>query len=780
MNETQEKSLCFELLNLVEKIPEEYWFFGGATCFFHNVIKRFEKTSKKNLLKILSLFQDNRFKEREKMLESMRKFFSEDCEKERFLTQLINYFSWNKPIASLKGVGSFLSREFEKLKINTVEDLIFHFPHRYLDRRKVLAIREVKVGEEVTVVGTVKETGKKQVKKNLSLIYVTLFDETGYITGVWFNQDYLVNILKEGVKVALSGKVAFRYGRLQMENPFFDILDEEEVRGLNTGRIVPIHRATAKLSPARLRRLVREVLSYADVFEVLPADILSKYKFFSRKRSLLAMHFPETEGELKRARERLAYEELFFLELGLALKKRRAKRKKKWQKYVVEGNLLRSFFSSLPFELTEEQKKVVKEVVEDLKSPYPMNRLLQGEVGSGKTIVAVVAMLIACQSGYQATLMAPTEVLAWQHYEKVRNYLGDLPVKVVILTGSISNKEKDEIRKEIKEGEVDIVIGTHSLVREEVSFKSLALAVIDEQHRFGVWQRVKLREKGMSTDVLVMTATPIPRTLSLTLYGDLDVSAIKSLPPGRSRENTVTVVLDKKHRNWAYKKIREEVKKGHQAYVICPLIEESDKLRVRAVIQEAKRLKESVFPDLRVEILHGKRKHQEKEEVMKKFALGKLDILISTTVVEVGIDVSNATVMLIEDADRFGLSQLHQLRGRIGRGKFKSYCILFGDPTTDEGRKRLEVFSKISDGFKLAEEDLKIRGEGEIFGTRQSGLTDLRIAELTRDFPVLLKARKDAFDFVEKNSDLSSPDTYFIFIELKRRFEKDLDWLSYG
>jgi ATP-dependent DNA helicase RecG len=375
--------------------------------------------------------------------------------------------------------------------------------------------------------------------------------------------------------------------------------------------------------------------------------------------------------------------------------------------------------------------------------------------------------------------MTPTEVLAWQHYEKVKNYLRDLPVKVAILTGSISNKEKEEIREKIKKGEVDIVVGTHSLLREEVSFKSLALVVIDEQHRFGVWQRVKLREKGESTDVLVMTATPIPRTLSLTLYGDLDVSIIRSLPPGRSRENTVTVVLDKKHRQWAYKKIREEVEKGHQAYIICPLIEESDKLRVKAVNQEARRLRERVFPDLRVEILHGRRKHQEKEEIMRKFASGELDILISTTVIEVGIDVPNATVMLIEDADRFGLSQLHQLRGRIGRGKFKSYCILFGDPTTEEGKKRLEVFSRISDGFKLAEEDLKIRGEGEIFGIRQSGITDLKVAELVRDFPLLLRARKDAFELVEKN-DLTSPDKYFLFMELKRRFEKSLDWLSYG
>ncbi len=754
-NKLREKSLCFELLDLVEKIPESY-FFGGSP-FFGNLSEA---------VKELKELKVGKGKE-------------EECEKKRLLNQLENYFFWKKPISSIKGVGSFLSREFGKLKIKTVEDLIFHFPHRYLDRRKILPIKGVKVGEEVTVVGTVKETKKRQIKKNLSLIYVTLFDETGYITGVWFNQDYLLNILKEGVKIALSGRVAFKYGRLQMENPFFDILEEEEVRGLNTGRIVPIHRATAKISPARLRRLVREALFHADVFEILPSHILSKYKFFSRKRSLLAIHFPETENELKKARERLVYEELFFLELGLALRKKRVKREKKWQRYSIEGSLIKDFFTSLSFELTREQKKVVKEIIEDLKSPFPMNRLLQGEVGSGKTVVAVVAMLIACQSGYQAALMAPTEVLTWQHYQKVKNYLRDLPVKVAILTGSISNKEKEEIREKIKRGEVDIVVGTHSLLREEVSFKSLALVVIDEQHRFGVWQRVKLREKGESTDVLVMTATPIPRTLSLTLYGDLDVSIIRGLPPGRSRENTVTVVLDKKHRQWAYKKIREEIEKGHQAYIICPLIEESDKLRVRAVNQEAKRLREKVFSDLRVEILHGRRKYQEKEEIMRKFALGELNILISTTVIEVGIDVPNATVMLIEDADRFGLSQLHQLRGRIGRGKFKSYCILFGDPTTEEGKKRLEVFSRVSDGFKLAEEDLKIRGEGEIFGTRQSGITDLKAAELGRDFPLLLRARKDAFELVERN-DLTSPDKYFLFLELRRRFEKSLDWLSYG
>lgn len=692
--------------------------------------------------------------------------------------QVLNYLAWSNSVEVLKKVGRKTKYHLKKLKIEKVEDLLFHFPHRYLDLRRVVKINEVKVGGEVTVVGEVKEVTRRLTKKRFKLIQVAIFDGTGYLKGVWFNQDYIATIFKEGMRVAFGGRVTFRYGQLQIENPLFDILGEEK-EGFHTGRLLPIYPATSSLSPHRLRKLLSEARPFMKVPEIFPAWLRQRFGFVSRTQAFLGIHFPQSVEEVAEAKRRLLFEELFLIQLGLAMRKKRMEIKEKGYAHQVKGQLLNDFIQGLPFELTTDQKRALEEIKRDMSAKKPMNRLVQGEVGSGKTVLAAAAMVIAAQAGFQAAMMAPTEILAVQHLRRISQFLKHLPLKVALLIGSTSAKEREKLLPAIASGEINVVVGTHALIQEKVKFKRMSLVVIDEQHRFGVWQRFRLKEKGTFPDMLVMTATPIPRTLSLTLYGDLDISIIRELPQGRKiAENVKTVLCQtQKRRNWAYEKVREEVEKGHQAYIICPLIEESDKLEAKAVLEEAERLKNQVFLDLRVGILFGKMKPQEKDEVMMSFAQGELDVLISTTVIEVGIDVPNATVMLIENADRFGLTQLHQLRGRIGRGGYPSYCILFGKPKTEEGKKRLKAMEKITDGFRLAEEDLMIRGEGEIFGARQAGFPDLKIARLTRDVEVLVEARKVAFELIEKDLELTQPVNALLKWEVKRRFSDKLDWL---
>ncbi len=694
-------------------------------------------------------------------------------------------------VDKVKFVGKKVASELKKLKIETVEDLLSHYPYKYLDRRNLQSIGELKVGEEATVVGVVKDIRKKIIRKNLRILQIGIYDGTGYLFGIWFNQDYIGNILRVGTRVALSGKVDYRYRRLQMESPFYDVLKEAkdfEDEWLNTARIIPIYPATAQLSAGRLRRIVREALKQARVVDPLPLSLKLKQDFPNRNEALREIHFPSNEENLRKARNRLLFEELFYIQMALALRRKRIKEESKGIKHQVEGALLNKFLKNLSFDLTSDQKKVLAEIKKDMSSSRPMNRLLQGEVGSGKTVIAVTSMVIAVQSGYQVAMMVPTEVLAVQHEQRINNFLKGLGIKVSLLIGSLPLREKERVQKEISEGKIDVVLGTHALIQEGINFKNLGLVIIDEQHRFGLRQRIMLKEKGNRRDgklerpdVLIMTATPIPRTFALTLYGDLDISTIRELPTNRDIYKQIeTIVCDKKHRPWAYRKIREEVKKGRQAYIICPLIEESEKIEAKAVVKEAKRLKNDVFPDLRVGILHSKMKTQEKEKVMKDFRQGELDILISTTVIEVGIDIPNTTVMVIENADRFGLSQLHQLRGRIGRGKYKSYSILFSDPTTEEGKLRMEAIQKIKDGFKLAEEDLKIRGEGQIFGLRQSGLPDLKLAKLTRDLDVLIKAREEAFRIINEDPNLQSESNQLLLFEIRRKFAHSVDWLFHA
>ncbi|MFZ3062254.1 MAG: ATP-dependent DNA helicase RecG [Actinomycetota bacterium] len=696
----------------------------------------------------------------------------------------------------VSGVGPKLALTLNKLGIETAEDLLYYFPRRYLDRSKLLPISGVKEGEEVTVVGVVNEVRKsRSPRRRVRILSVGIFDGTGYLYGVWFNQDFHAQRLREGVEVVFSGKVTFSYGQLQMINPSYDILGEADAISrdtVHTARIIPIYPATSTLSSNMIRRLTKNLLdSQPEISDPLPATLRDKYGYFPLQTALYQAHFPDDDISTKRARERLVFDELFTLELGLVLRKRRLEKDERGIQHKTAGLLLDKFFEKLPFSLTESQKRVIREIQEDMARQSPMHRLLQGEVGSGKTVVAVAALLTTVSNGYQGAIMAPTEVLAEQHLLKIGDIL-PRGVRVALLTGSTPPKLAEELKVRIKRGEIDIAIGTHALIQEGVKFEKLGLAVVDEQHRFGVRQRINLREKGPASDgtgpassgaselpdVLVMTATPIPRTIALTLYGDLDISVLDELPAGR--KEIETIVAYQRHRDDAYDLIRQQVRMGRQAYIVCPLIDESDKLQVKAAVKEAERLKEEVFPDLRVALLHGQMKSAEKEKIMADFRRGDLDILITTTVIEVGIDVPNVTVMLIEDADRFGLSQLHQLRGRIGRGEHKSFCILFADPTTEEAKERMRAIANSKDGFALAEEDLRIRGEGQLFGPRQSGLPDLKIAKLLRDMPVLVKAREEAFRIIEKDPLLRAPENSLLLEEVRKKFTGNIEWLFSG
>jgi len=696
-----------------------------------------------------------------------------------------NQVNLRKNVQYQKHVGEATAKKLKQLKVETVGDLLYHFPFRYLDTSALKKISEVREGEDATVIGIVRAVRKFRSKRGVRVLNIGIYDGTAYLYGVWFNQDYIAENLEEGKKVAFSGKVEYRFGQLQIEKPFYDIIDDETDVAhdtVHTNRIIPFHPATQNLSASRLRRIIKHLVDTETEFpEPLPVSIRDEFNYLSKSLALREIHFPSSMKLYKKARMRLVFEELFLIQVGLAIRKANFQRQTKGIQHKISNLLLDEFCSSLPFELTADQKKVVAEIQDDMAGPKPMNRLLQGEVGSGKTIVALMTILTTVENGFQGAIMAPTEVLAEQHFRKIMGFLKDLKVSVALLKGSLTPKEKAQVQEQIGRGEVDIVVGTHTLVQETVAFKNLGAVVIDEQHRFGVRQRVNLKEKGVYPDVLIMTATPIPRTLALTLYGDLDVSVIRELPLGRKiSEHITTYIRDRNHRDWAYRKIRSEIEKGRQAYVVCPLIEESDKLQVKAVAEETERLKNGIFPDLRVGLIHGKLKPAEKEEVMQSFQNGLIDILISTTVIEVGIDVPNASVMLIEDAERFGLAQLHQLRGRIGRGRHKSYCILFADPNTEEGRARMNAIKEVTDGFKLAEVDLEIRGEGQIFGTRQSGLPDLKLARLTRDLEILLSARKEAFRIVEHDIRLKSAQNRLLLLEIKERFGSRLNWLFHS
>ncbi len=667
-----------------------------------------------------------------------------------------------KPVRYLKGVGPKRSGDLAGLGIETVEDMIYYLPARYEDRSKIVNIRDLKTGEAQAIEGEIVSAASRRTKSGLSMFQAGIMDSTGLIYAVWFNQPYLKDYLIKSKAVALYGKVD-RYDRVQMMSPEYEILKEGDPESIHMKRIVPVYPATGSLSVKYLRGLAFQAAVQYSRFltEHIPTYIIAREHLVDVKFAFRNIHFPASFENLEKAYRRIVFEEFFLLQLALAMRKSAVK-EDAGLRHKAGGKLIDELERALPFNLTEGQKRAISDIERDMSSVKPMNRLLEGDVGSGKTVVAAHSLVLTVQNGFQGCLMAPTEVLARQHFIGLSELLMPLGINIALLTGGMDPETKTRIHSDIKEGRANIIVGTHAIIQEAVEFKRLGIAIVDEQHKFGVDQRLILRNKGDNPHMLVMTATPIPRTLALTVYGDLDISVIKEMPKGRLP--IVTYWVEKEKRDRAYDFIREEVEKGRQAYVICPRIDESlaepdageGRLdnKTQNVTETFDRLKEKVFAGHEVGLLHGKMASKDKARIMKSFKKGKIKVLVSTVVIEVGIDVPNATVMLIENADLFGLSQLHQLRGRIGRGQHKSYCILLADPRGEEASERLRAIEGTLDGFQIAEADLEIRGPGEFFGTRQHGLPEIRFGNILKDFGIMELARKEAFDLVRRDPEL--------------------------
>ena len=701
----------------------------------------------------------------------------------------------------------------EKLGIETIGDLLQHYPRRYLDRSAMEPIRDLRIGQEATVLAAVSSVRLQKTRRGQPMVSVSITDGSGYLQLFWFNQFWPSRRFRKGQEVIASGKVTMYRGRLRLSTPTVDVIRGGDDETVHTGRIIPLHPATEGVTPGMIRRLVYDALRRVRLPpDPVPEAIRKEEALAGLEEALHSIHFPGGWHELGRARDRLKFDELFMLELGVAFRKHRVSTQERGVAHGADAGLSHRFLEALPFRLTSGQERAIKEIREAMARPRPMNVLLQGDVGSGKTVVAVAACLVAVDSGHQAAIMAPTEVLAGQHARNVEAMLAPLgatrigtkrggrdapkdqgslfdstqspsapdppgrPVKFAFLTAAVTGAERARVVESVGSGEADVVIGTHALVQEGVAFRDLSLAVVDEQHRFGVHQRMALKGKGASPDTLIMTATPIPRTLALTYYGDLDVALLDELPAGRPPVQT-RVARTASGRRAAYDLVRQEVSAGRQAFVVCAAIDQDNRLEVRAAEQEAKRLRTEVFPDLRVELLHGRMRPVDKEGRMEQFRAGALDVLISTTVIEVGVDVPNATVMLVENAERFGLAQLHQLRGRIGRGEHPSYCVLFDEATPDNevARERLAAMVKSNDGFELADQDLRLRGEGTLFDVRQSGLPDLKLAKLSEDLDLVKRARSSAFRMIEEDPELQRHPA--LRAELESRFADSIDWL---
>ncbi|WP_029687569.1 ATP-dependent DNA helicase RecG [Thermoanaerobacter sp. A7A] len=656
----------------------------------------------------------------------------------------------NLDIQYVKGVGPKRAKLLKKLGINTVEDLLFYFPKDYENRSDILKIEDLKVGEKQTFRGYIAGSPREIKTSKVIITKVPVKDGTGVVELVWYNQPYIKNNFKIGEEYIINGKLQFKYGQLIVENP---VLEKSEDFKLNTGRIVPIYGLTEGLTQNAIRKIMFNALHdyVQEVEEFFDEEFLSEKGLMDIKNALININFPQNEAYLEQAKYRFKYQELFLLQMALFLMKRSVKEKKGIK---FEQADLKPFLMGLPFKLTLAQIKVLKEIIADMNSHKVMNRLVQGDVGSGKTVVAACSMYIAVKNGYQVAMMAPTEILAKQHYYTLKELFRNTDIKIGLLSGSISPSNKKEVLEKIKNGDYDIVVGTHALIEDNVIFNNLGLCITDEQHRFGVRQRALLTQKGENPDVLVMTATPIPRTFALILYGDLDISIIDQLPPGRKKVKTY--VISSSVREKAYEFAMKEVKKGRQVYVVCPLIEESDKINAMSAEIVYREIYKDAFKEAKVGLLHGKMADSDKEKVMEEFVNGKIDILVSTTVIEVGVNVPNATVMIVENAERFGLAQLHQLRGRVGRSEFQSYCILISYSNSDIAKKRLGVLAQTSDGFKIAEKDLEIRGPGEFLGLRQHGLPEFKIANIFEDIDVLKRVQKDVEELLEKDPKLEN------------------------
>jgi ATP-dependent DNA helicase RecG len=660
------------------------------------------------------------------------------------------------PVQYLKGVGPRRARALSALGIGTVGDLLRHYPRRHEDRSSFAAIGSIRKGQTVTVAGVVGDVGFRRLRGGLSLVTVKVQDESGRLDLLFFNQPYRQEQFGAGQQVVVTGKVTWREGP-QITSPEVEVItDEEGEEPIHTGRIVPVYPLTKGIPGGVMRRMVYNAVKQAGhlLQDVFPAEYLRRRSLSTLPVAVRQIHYPSSEAELEHARHRLKYDELFLMQVALAVRRRQARRpgagiRFKWSAEIDE-RIRRRF----PFVLTGAQDRAVAEIVSDLRDDRPMTRLLQGDVGSGKTAVALYAILLAVANGRQAAVMAPTEILAGQHFRTFSGYLRDSQVRFELLLGKLGARRRREILAGIADGSVHVAVGTHALIQGDVAFQDLGLVVVDEQHRFGVLQRADLTLKGRRPDALFMTATPIPRTLAMTAFGDLDVSVIDEMPPGRVPAETLWFPRDRIGE--AYRYIRRELGAGRQVFFVFPLVEESKEMPLKAVTVEVDRLRQEVFPGIPIGLVHGRLKREEKDRAMRRFREGDDKILAATTVVEVGIDVPNATLMVIEHAERYGLSQLHQLRGRIGRGGGQSTLLLLGDPTTEDGEKRLWTMTQTSDGFRIAEEDLRLRGPGEVLGTRQHGLPDLKIADILEDQTLLRAARRDAFDLVRCDPELTS------------------------
>jgi ATP-dependent DNA helicase RecG len=686
--------------------------------------------------------------------------------------------SLDESVQYCKGVGPKRLELLQRLGIATLRDLLYFVPRAYEDRSLIRPINRLRVGERATIKARVVAAEKFRGGRGRAMARVEVEDDSGRLTCTWFNARFFrEEDFPAGREMLFTGKVDF-YRGLQMVSPDHELADEGEV--LFGPRILPIYPLTEELNQNALRRVMKEAVAEnaGRVEDMFDAAFLKEHNLPALAEAIREVHFPESPQAATKARRRLAYDELFLLELGMAQRRRDIRREDAGFSFEVTPEIDQRIRRRFPFKLTGAQERIIAEIAADMRSPKAMNRMLQGDVGSGKTVLALYAMLVAVANHYQAALMAPTEILATQHYETIQRYLAGSRVRTALLIGGRSARERKQDVERVAAGEVDLVVGTHALVEGDVAFKKLGLVVVDEQHKFGVIQRAKLRQKGRHPDVLVMTATPIPRTLALTVFGDLDLSTLDEMPPGRQPVRSKWYPPEKLEA--AYEFIRARISAGEQAFVVYPLVEESEALDLKAATTSAERLQRQIFPEFRIALLHGRMRPDEKDRVMAEFRAGRYHILVSTVVVEVGIDIPNATIMVVEHAERFGLAQLHQLRGRIGRGSRPSFFILFAEPKGDEPRKRLDVICSTTDGFRIAEEDLRLRGPGEFFGTRQHGLPELRVADIINDHALLQLARHDAFRIVAADPGLAKPEHAKLRARLEEAFKNRLDLIRIG
>lgn len=651
----------------------------------------------------------------------------------------------------IKGVGPKKFAALQKLGLKTIYDFLAYFPRAYDDRSVLTHLAELRPGMTAVVTGVIMTVQEKRSARGMKILTALLSDGTGTLRIVWFNQPFLKKQLTAGRKILLSGKIDYAFGlkgqlAMNQVSDYEFITDESEIK---LG-ILPVYAATEALNQKFLRKLCQQIISEGvTVPEIVPEEVCQPWQLMNRNTAFREMHFPTDFSTLKQAHDTLAFEELYLIQCGLLILKRNSETNQQGIRHMLNSTLYNKVYNSLPFTLTSDQQKVLREIEADMEKKTPMHRLVQGDVGSGKTVVALLALVKTVENGFQGAFMAPTEILAAQHFTNFTQLLKDTGIRIALLTGSLPKKEHDKLQQQIKNHEIDIIIGTHALIQEKTEFASLGLVVTDEQHRFGIGQRAALKEKGARTpDVLVMTATPIPRTMTLTVYGDLDVSLIEHLPPGR--QPIRTFVRGKNRRPLIYDFVKKEIQAGRQAYVVCPLIEANDELPLPSVEDVYTELSEGIFAGISCGLLHGKLPAREKDRIMQEFKSGTIKLLVATTVIEVGVDVPNASIMIIENADRFGLAQLHQLRGRIGRGQYKSYCVLIAGGKSAVGKERLAIMEKTVNGFELAEEDLKLRGPGQFFGSMQHGLGDLKVADVLKDTDILLKARRAALTTMEQ------------------------------